>query len=174
MKWTKKYRKEYMRRWRENHKEHDKKYRQTLKCQERKREYKKKHPKMFRYKDNRRYYNEYCKRYFKERRKADLGFRLDCNVRVAVSSSLKGKKGGKRWNALVGYALQDLIIHLEKQFDKNMSWENYGSYWHIDHIKPKSLFKYKNAKDPQFKECWALKNLQPMEKIANIKKSNKY
>ena len=54
-----------------------------------------------------------------------------------------------------------------------MTWDNYGSYWWIDHIKPRSLFKYEKPEDKEFKECWALKNLQPMEKIANIKKGNK-
>ena len=29
-------------------------------------------------------------------------------------------------------------------------------------------------KDPEFKKCWALKNLQPLEKITNIKKSNHF
>ena len=55
-----------------------------------------------------------------------------------------------------------------------MTWDNYGSYWWIDHIKARSHFKYKTAKDPEFKECWVLENLQPMEKIANMKKSNNY
>jgi len=26
--------------------------------------------------------------------------------------------------------------YLESQFDSNMSWENYGEYWEIDHIIP--------------------------------------
>lgn len=55
-----------------------------------------------------------------------------------------------------------------------MNWDNYGSYWHIDHIKPISLFKYETAEDPEFKKCWALDNLQPLEKIANLKKGNKF
>ena len=44
----------------------------------------------------------------------------------------------------------------------------------IDHIKPRSLFKYKKPENKEFKECWALNNLQPLEKIANIKKFNHY
>ncbi len=95
---------------------------------------------------------------------------LSSNIRDA----LNGKKAGRRWEALVGYTMDDLFKHLELLFDENMSWENYGSYWAIDHIKPKSLFKYKTAKDNEFKKCWALNNLQPMEKIANIRKGNKY
>ena len=47
-------------------------------------------------------------------------------------------------------------------------------YRWVFHIKPKSLFNYTYPEDQEFKDCWALNNLQPMEKIANIKKSNHY
>jgi hypothetical protein len=61
-----------------------------------------------------------------------------------------------------------------------MNWDNYGGLmnnlnktWHIDHIIPNSKFAYRSLDDPLFIECWSLKNLRPMEKIANVKKSNK-
>jgi len=75
---------------------------------------------------------------------------------------------------LVDYTLDALMKHLENQFDKNMNWNNYGSYWEIDHKKPKSLFEYNSSEDLEFRECWALENLQPLEKIKNHKKRNKY
>lgn len=64
---------------------------------------------------------------------------------------------------------QDLIKHIEKQFDDKMTWDNYGSYWHIDHIRPKCSFK-----GNEFKECWALSNLQPLEAIENFRKSGRW
>ncbi len=91
----------------------------------------------------------------------------------AIARSLKGIKSGHPWQRL-DYTLEDLIKHLERKFDRNMNWENYGTYWAVDHIKPKSLFSYISVEDPQFKECWSLKNLRPLEKIANIKKRNQY
>ncbi len=87
---------------------------------------------------------------------------------------MKGIKSGQSWKKFVNYTLEDLIKHLEQKFDKNMNWDNYGSYWAVDHIKPKSLFNYTSTIDSEFKECWSLKNLQPLEKIENIKKSNRY
>jgi 5-methylcytosine-specific restriction endonuclease McrA len=74
---------------------------------------------------------------------------------------------------LVGYTVNELINHLEKQFDGKMSWDNYGSYWDVDHRKPRSLFHYENAEDPEFKECWSLKNLQPLEHKENLRKGNR-
>ena len=55
-----------------------------------------------------------------------------------------------------------------------MNWDNHGTYWHIDHIKPKSWFKYDSAEHPEFKQCWSLENLQPLEAEKNLAKSNKY
>lgn len=76
---------------------------------------------------------------------------------------LKGNKREQTWESLVGYTLDDLIKHLESQFDTNMSWDNYGFYgWHIDHIIPKNQFKYSSPDDKQFKICWSLMNLRPL------------
>ena len=32
----------------------------------------------------------------------------------------------------------------EFQFDEKMNWENHGTYFHIDHVKPRSLFNIKD------------------------------
>jgi len=108
----------------------------------------------------------------KYRRKINPKYRLDENMSSAIWNSLKNKKAGKKWKALAGYTLEELMEHLEKQFNSKMNWGNYGSYWAVDHVKPKSLFNYTTPDDLAFKQCWALKNLQPLEKIENIKKRN--
>lgn len=101
-------------------------------------------------------------------------FRLDLNMANAIWYALKRNKNHQKWQELVGYTIKELIKHLEGQFDEKMDWQNYGSYWWVDHIKPKSLFKYDKPEDEEFKKCWALTNLQPLEKIANLKKFNHY
>ena len=88
--------------------------------------------------------------------------------------TIKDIKAGRKWETLVGYSLGDLMTHLEKQFDRNMNWDNYGPYWHIDHIKPIALFSYICPEDEEFKQCWSLNNLQPLEAIANIRKGKNY
>ncbi|MEK7129126.1 MAG: hypothetical protein AAB858_02125, partial [Patescibacteria group bacterium] len=130
-------------------------------------------------KNNRERYNKTCNKWRKEKRKTDSRFRLDMNITTAIGFCLRGKKAGKKWESLVGYTIDDLMKRLEKQFDDKMNWDNYGNNWvgyswHIDHIKPKSLFKYEKPEDKEFKKCWALENLQPLEKIANLKKNNYY
>lgn len=112
--------------------------------------------------------------YSRARRGHDVKFRLNDNVRSFIRISLRKNKNGYKWEGVVGYTLQDLYKHLERQFDEGMSWGNYGTYWWIDHIRPVSSFDYTSPQDKEFKDCWALENLRPMEKIANIKKGNKY
>ena len=114
------------------------------------------------------------KKYVKERRKTDSKFRLNCNMRRIIWLVLRDKKNGRKWESLVGYTIEDLMKHLENQFDKNMNWDNYGNYWWIDHKRPISLFHYIYPENSEFRQCWALSNLQPLEKIANIKKGNRF
>lgn len=101
-------------------------------------------------------------------------YRLDRNLRWAIYHSLLGRKVGRKWEVLVGYTVEELIQHLEQRFDNKMNWDNYGSYWHIDHIKPQSWFRYTTAEDKEFKECWGLNNLQPLEATINISKNNRF
>ncbi len=116
----------------------------------------------------------YKRKWQKHTRKINPKYRLDENMGSAICRSLKDKKAGRKWEILVNYDLEELMKHLEKQFDGAMSWDNYGNYWAVDHIKPRSLFSYSSPNDPEFKQCWALNNLQPLEKIENIRKNNIY
>ena len=100
--------------------------------------------------------------------------RINRNTATAIWFAIKKNKTGRRWENLVGYSLQELRKHLEKLFNKKMSWNNYCSYWELDHIKPKSLFHYETAEDPEFRECWSLSNLQPLEISENRRKYNHY
>lgn len=98
--------------------------------------------------------------------------KLSHNIEQGMRRSLKGKKGN-HWEFLVGYTIKQLKQHIEKQFDSNMNWNNYGSYWQIDHIIPITAFNYERPEDIDFKKCWDLKNLQPLETIKNRVKNNK-
>jgi len=100
------------------------------------------------------------------------GERLNNAMRAEIRTSLNGTKNGRKWQELVGYSLQDLIKHLEKQFQPGMTWDNYGK-WHLDHIVPLSVFHHSTPLDLDFKRCWALDNLQPLWAKDNMKKKDK-
>jgi hypothetical protein len=110
----------------------------------------------------------------REKRQKDPKRRLDHSIGTAIWKALKSDKAGRSWETILGYTLNELIVHLEKQFTEEMTWENYGSYWHIDHIKPRSWFTYQSPEDSDFKECWSLTNLKPLSAEENRLKSNKF
>jgi len=111
------------------------------------------------------------KRYY-ERRANDPRLRLDDSISANLRQKLRGVKCGKKWQSLVGFSVDELKRHLERQFLPGMSWDNYGE-WHVDHIIPIAAFNYKTPDDIDFKKCWTLKNLQPLWRKENLSKGSK-
>jgi hypothetical protein len=68
-----------------------------------------------------------------------------------------------------GYTPEQLILRIECQFKDGMSWDN-RNMWHIDHKKPISAFN--EGTSPRIINM--LCNLQPIWKIENLSKSNKF
>jgi hypothetical protein len=92
----------------------------------------------------------------------------------AMYRALREAKSGRHWEDLVGYTLEQLKAHIEKQFKPGMSWDNYGKFtWHIDHKIPVAAFNFDSPECLDFKKCWALSNLQPLEAKKNHSKKDK-
>ncbi len=109
----------------------------------------------------------------RERRASDPAFRLRGRISVRLSSMLHGK-AGRGTEELLGYTMQELRVHIERQFAKGMSWAALArGEIEIDHILPVSSFNIVSPDDPDFKVCWGLTNLRPMWAIDNRKKSDK-
>jgi hypothetical protein len=102
----------------------------------------------------------------------DVAFRLNSIIRARIWSALRGN-GGRRTEDLIGYSMADLIVHLERQFVRGMTWDNYGSAWHIDHIIPLASFRFSSPDDPAFKTAWGLPNLRPLWAEANRAKRDR-
>ena len=63
------------------------------------------------------------------------------------------------------------LWHFEKQFDPLMTWENYGKYWHVDHIYPLAAANLSIHSELLAVINW--RNLQPLEAKANLAKKDK-
>lgn len=103
------------------------------------------------------------------RYKQDPSWRLTRVMRAGMWKALKGVKGSGHWFELLDYTVDDLRAHLERQFVKGMSWENFGR-WHVDHIVPLSSFSLSGPHDPEFRRAWALTNLRPLWASENMSK----
>lgn len=98
---------------------------------------------------------------YRPKRYANLRNRLSRIIGNRIRDNLRGRKARKPWSHMVGYTVDDLRRHIERQFAPGMSWENYGE-WHIDHIVPVAAFDFSSPDDPDFVACWALSNLRPL------------
>lgn len=115
--------------------------------------------------------------YMAKQRKINPQYRLRSAMGGALNVCLKLRNLSKcraSWQEILGYTAEELARHLEAKFTPEMTWENYGSYWHIDHVVPQSWFKYESTDSEEFKVCWALTNLQPLEAGENMRKQNKW
>ena len=158
--------------WMEKKAKQSKEYRKDPKNQQRHKDYLKEY---YKDPDNIRQAQKARREYW-ERHKDDPHFKLNHNIATSMRLSLKNISGCSfsRWEDLVGYTVDDLKKHLEKQFTDGMSWSNYTLYgWHIDHRVPKSIFNYTKPEHLDFKRCWSLDNLQPMWATENLSKGTK-
>ena len=107
-----------------------------------------------------------------KRKIIDPGFRVQCNLRNRLKELMgTARKGGSdSVSSLIGCSTRQLAAHLERCFTKRMSWQNYGSYWHVDHIIPCAAFDQIESK--QRAQCWHYTNLRPLEAKKNMEKSD--
>lgn len=114
------------------------------------------------------------KEYQRKQYRENVTFKLNRIMSGGMRSSLHGNKNRQVWLSLVPYTVEQLKKHLEKLFTGSMTWEKFlNGEIHIDHKIPKSIFNFSKAEHTDFNKCWALKNLQPMWALENIKKGNK-
>jgi hypothetical protein len=90
-------------------------------------------------------------------------------VRWALSSQQTRKSA--QTIEYVGCSAKFLAWHMEVQFRDGMTWKNYGSRWHVDHILPCASFDLSNHE--QQKKCFHWTNLQPLLAAENLAKGAK-
>lgn len=92
-------------------------------------------------------------------------YKFSCDARSHVRYFIKMIRSGKYKNRLIyriGCDINTLKIHMESQFYKGMTWNNYSKKWHIDHITPFHRFDLSN--DQQRIDAQNYKNIQPLLK----------
>lgn len=114
-------------------------------------------------------YQQHKTKYARLRYKTNVQFKIASNLRSRLNHALKSPKKGLAVKHL-GCSLEDLITYLESMFQPDMSWKNYGK-WHVDHIRPLSLFNLSNLKE--LKEACHYTNLQPLRAKDNLIKGNR-
>jgi hypothetical protein len=104
--------------------------------------------------------------------KESAAYRLARAVRARVHGVLKKRGAAKsqRTYEYVGCSPQQLADSLESRFEPGMTWDNYGTAWHVDHIIPVSVYDLTDA--TQQRQAFHYTNLQPLWAHANMAKSD--
>lgn len=125
------------------------------------------------------------KEWEQQRKQNDPAYKLRKNITRLVSHHLfktLNKKSRVSILSCLGYSFEELKLHLEKQFEPWMNWDNYGKYniktwddnnsatwtWQLDHIIPQAKLSYTSMEDDNFQKCWALENLRPLGAKQNL------
>ncbi len=111
-------------------------------------------------KDKEKSYSYY---YFKERYENDLKFKLFHNLRTRIYKSIKNRSNSSK--ELLGCTIDEYYTYIENQFDNYMTWNNYGTYWEIDHIIPINTFDL-SIKEHCI-EAFNYKNTRPLSCLEN-------
>lgn len=121
----------------------------------------------------------------KQRKQDNPSLKLRYNISRLINFMLKSQglsKAGQSISMFLEWKTPELIVYIEQQFEPWMNWNNYGKYnsktwndnepstwtWQLDHIIPQSDLLYDSMDHPNFKKCWALENLRPLNAKQNI------
>jgi len=127
-------------------------------------------------KEQRRKYKEYNKdkvsKLNRDRLKRNPHLRISISLRRRVRTEIGS---GKDYLILLGCSKRLLNKWFEYNFELdqhlNLSWENYGNIWSIDHVIPCKFFNMDSKKEQKI--CFNWKNTLPVLKSYNIKKNAK-
>lgn len=112
---------------------------------------------------------ERIRKHEQDRYKNDFNYRIKKVLRTRLNKTVKGIKLSKSIISYIGISLDLFKKWIEYQFDDKMNWDNYGSYWDLDHVMPCNSFDL--SKNDNVYLCYNWTNLQPLEKKENYIKN---
>ena len=102
-------------------------------------------------------------------RKNNVNYKFQENLRKRLWKIIKYRRE-KSSKELLGCSLTFYNIWLQYTFDEKMSFENYGSYWDIDHVI--GLNNYDLSNKEELSESFHWSNTRALEKSENYRKSD--
>jgi hypothetical protein len=106
---------------------------------------------------------EWCK----NERNTNMNYRIKKSLAARLRNVLTKKDTTMNY---IGCNIQYFREWIEYNFTAEMNWDNYGSFWSIDHIIPVCKFNLSDE-DEKFK-CWNWSNMMPVTVKYNSSKKN--
>lgn len=109
-------------------------------------------------------------REFWRKTRENIQNRLKSNLSRRIRNSIKTGKESKTLE-YIGCSMEEFKRWLEYQFTDDMSWENYGKLWNLDHVIPCKDFDL--TSEENIKKCFIWENTRPLNSIENFVKNCK-
>lgn len=106
-----------------------------------------------------------------ERYRNEPNYRIAVNLRNRLLVALKNNQRSSPTLALLGCSIDFFRQHMESMFVGEMSWNNHGTIWHIDHIKPCAKFDLSDGSHQKI--CFHYTNMQPLFVKDNLIKGDR-
>lgn len=138
--------------------------------------------KKFYYQNNKNKIKDTHKKYDKKQRMNNPSYKLRRTVSNLIYQFIKENKNNQSCLLYLPWTISELKFHIESLFEPWMTWDNWGVFnsatwndsdpatwrWQIDHIISHSTFLYKSMDCQEFRDCWALSNLRPLNAKQNV------
>jgi hypothetical protein len=95
--------------------------------------------------------------------KSNINYRLKKSLAARLRTVLVKNESTMNY---IGCNIQYLREWLEYNFTPEINWENYDSFWTIDHVIP--LCKFDLTVEDEIYKCWNWSNLNPVQKKTNV------
>lgn len=110
---------------------------------------------------------------YREKYKNNPEFKYKVLAKACLQHAIKAKnpsKNGRKTDYL-GCNRFKIQEWMEFCFDDNMTFENYGNFWHADHVIPVNTFDLKDDNNKRL--CFSWYNTSPLEGVDNMEKKDK-
>jgi hypothetical protein len=108
----------------------------------------------------------------RKKRRSDPWFKMSCSLRTRQWQFFKGTQRPASMVRDMGCEPEFFLRHIASQFTAGMTMENYGKFWHLDHIYPLAAADIVNNRI-HFLAVANWRNLQPMLGPENVEKKDK-
>lgn len=102
----------------------------------------------------------------RERRKNDVRYKMSVVLRNRLRKFYTGER--PQTMKLVGLSMEKFVEWIAFNFSPDMSWENHGTVWHIDHLVPCSWFDLTRLKERKI--CFHWTNMRPLKAEINLRR----
>lgn len=126
------------------------------------------------YQQNREKIIKQTSAYTENRKKTDISFKLERNIRTRLYQAFTSQYLNKRQSTMKYVNCRPIFFKnwIEFQLYDGMTMENYGEIWHIDHCKPCCKFDF--SIDDDVYKCFHWSNMRPYLSQKNLSKHSSY